>query len=210
MSPRSPRGMRGNFSGFRFPIDFALAPRRRFSFRLHSFVGWRRTGQAFLSPAGERPIPGSSPRTGSFSSQRNVGQRCVPMTCRSCDEAARLRKHWPGSVAADPSSTCRQETGGWVKRNGIRRNAADNAAVLRAFDVHTVSGRRVGGEKARRVARMDSGQFAASTRMCWQRTPEPSRIVVRLHRTTDPSGCHFSWLLLFGQEKRSDSLDAVE
>ena len=33
-----------------------------------------------------------------FSSQRNVGQRCDPMTCRPHAEAVRVRKHWPGSA----------------------------------------------------------------------------------------------------------------
>ena len=47
---------------------------------------------------------------------------------------------------------------------------------------------------------MDSGQFAASTRMCCQRTPEPSRVVVRLHRTTDPPRAHL-WATFLCEQK---------
>ena len=75
--------------------------------------------------------------------------------------------------------------------------------ALRALDLYPVSGRRVGGEKARRVARMDSGQFAVSTGTCCQRTPEPSRVVVQLHRTTEPPRAHL--LVTFLCEQKSDS-----
>ena len=47
---------------------------------------------------------------------------------------------------------------------------------------------------------MDSGQFAVSTGMCCQRTPEPSRAVVQLHRTTDPPRAHL-WPTFLCEEK---------
>ena len=50
---------------------------------------------------------------------------------------------------------------------------------------------------------MDSGQFAVSTGMSCQRTPEPTRVVVRLHRTTDPPRAHLS--VTFLCEQKGDS-----
>ena len=159
-----------------------------------------------------------------FCSHRKVTKRCGPMACRPHGEAMRVRKHWPGSAegtscaaaeatrpsrgpqAAFPSSTCRQERADESKETASAEKRRTTQCIApRAVDLPPVSGRRGGGEKARRVARRDSRQFAVSTGTCCQQTPEPTRAVVRLLRTTDPSGCHFSWLLLFGQAKRSDS-----
>ncbi len=153
-----------------------------------------------------------------FCSHRKVTKRCVPRACRPRGEAARVRKYWPGSAegtscaaAEDAQSIARPAsgvsvqylptgTGGWITTNSIRRAASDNAATLRAVDLPTVSGRRGGGEKARRVARRDSGQFAVSTRKCCQRTPELARVVVRLLRTTDPPRAHL-WPTFLCEEK---------
>ena len=128
---------------------------------------------------------------------------CACNPIRAIHRASRKRLIRP--ALADRNGRVSQNLGHPPRSGGrTQRNA------LHAVDLHPVSRRRGGAEKARRVARMDSGQFAVSTGTCCQRTPEPTRAVVRLDRTTDPSGCHFSWLLLFGQAKRSDSLDAVE
>ena len=148
---------------------------------------------------------------------REVTKRNGTRTCRPHDEAVRVRKYWPGWVegaslrlqpnprdptrvpqAAGPSSACRQERASTSK---AQRSALRCAAV----ELRPVLGRRGGAGKARRVARMDSGQFAASTGMCCQRTPEPSRVVGRLHRTTDPSGCAFFGLRFFAQTKKGNS-----
>ena len=158
-----------------------------------------------------------------FCSHRKVTKRCGPMACRPHGEVVRVRKHWPGWVegaslrlqpnprdpsrvpqAAFPSSTCRQERAG---ESQAKASAAERrlyaARALHAFDLSPISGRRGGAEKARRVARMDSGQFAGSTGMCCQRTPEPACVVVRLHRTTDPLRAHL--LVTFLCEQKSDS-----
>ena len=105
-----------------------------------------------------------------------------------------------GPQAADPSSTCRQETGGWIRSQGIRRKAADNAATLRALDLDPVSERRAGAEKVRRVARRDSDQFGVSAGTHCRQTPKPARAVVRLHRTTDPPRAHL-WPTFLCEEK---------
>ena len=47
---------------------------------------------------------------------------------------------------------------------------------------------------------MDSGQFAVSTGMCCQRTPEPSRVVVQFHRTTVPPRAHL-WAMFLCDQK---------
>ena len=44
------------------------------------------------------------------------------------------------------------------------------------------------------------GQLAASTGMCCQRTLETSRVVVRLHRTTDPPWAHL-WAMFLCEQK---------
>ena len=104
-----------------------------------------------------------------------------------------------GPQAADPSITCRQERASTSQTSAAKRRLYA-ALALRTVDVPTVSGRRDGCGKARKVARMDSGQFAASTGTCCQRTPEPSRVVVRLHRTTDPPRAHL-WPTFLCEEK---------
>ena len=166
------------------------------------------TGQAYGSAAAD-------PVTFLFAQKSN--QKTRPVACRPHDAAVRVRKHWPDWVegasvhlqpnprdpsripqAAGPSSTCRQERAGESKapRSAMRCAAVDPCPVL---------GWPGGFGKARRVARRDSGQFADSTGMCCQRTPEPSRAVVQLHRTTDPSGCAFFGLRFFAQTKKGDS-----
>ena len=153
-----------------------------------------------------------------FLTRRKVTKRRGPMACRPHGEAVRVHKRWPGCVegaslrlqpnprnplrvpqAADPSSTCRQERASTSQASAAKRRLYA-AQALRAFDLHTVSGRRGGAEEARRVARMDSGQFAVSTGMCCQRTPEPACAVVQLHRTTDPPRAHL-WPTFLCEEK---------
>ena len=84
--------------------------------------------------------------------------------------------------------------------NHSQKHSAAALCCFFAFDLKPVSGRRDGFGKVRRMARRDSGQFAASTWMCCQRTPEPSRVVVRLHRTTDPPRAHL-WATFLCEQK---------
>ena len=84
-----------------------------------------------------------------------------------------------------------------------QKHSAAALSCFFSFDLPPVSGRRAGVEKARRVARMDPGQFAVSTRKCCQRTPEPARAVVRLHRTTDPTRAHLWPTFLCEQKGRA-------
>ena len=165
---------------------------------------------------------GLPPAAPPFSSQRNVGQRCDPMACRSRDEAARLCKHWSGSAegtscaAAEatrfiarpasglyPSSTYRQERAGESNETSSSTASAAqrrlHAATLRAFDLPPNSGWRDGPGKPIEWPN-GSGQFAAGARMRLQRTPEPAREVVRLYHTTDPPRAHL-WPTFLCEEK---------
>ncbi len=103
--------------------------------------------------------------------------------------------------AADPSSTCRQERACGSKETASAAKRRPYAALaLRVFALPTVSGRRGGAEKARRVARMDSGQFGVSAWMRCRQTPEPARAVVRFHRTTAPPRAHL-WATFLCEQK---------
>ncbi len=83
-----------------------------------------------------------------------------------------------------------------------RSGGSTQRFALRAFDLPPVSWRRAGAEKARRVARMDSGQLGVSAGMHCRQTPEPACAVVRRHRTTDPPRAHL--LVTFLCEQKSD------
>ncbi len=107
-----------------------------------------------------------------FCSHRNVAQRCGPMACRSCGEAARLRKHWPGSVEGTSCAGDRRRAIHCASRKRLLRPAlADRngrvsqknqqpprsggitqRVALRAVDLYADSGRRGGEGSARRVA----------------------------------------------------------
>ena len=54
---------------------------------------------------------------------------------------------------------------------------------------------------------MDAREFFVSTRTCCRRTP-PDRREPAAPSPARSFGCPFSWLLLFGQAKRSDSAAA--
>ncbi len=121
-----------------------------------------------------------------------------PCTCSELAESIRPPCGRFLRQLADPKRGVRQKTVHPQGSDGFTQRIA-----LRAVDLHPVSGRRVGGEKAHRVARRDSGQFGVSAGMRCRQTPEPACIVVRLHRTTDPPRAHL--LVTFLCEQKSDS-----
>ena len=71
---------------------------------------------------------------------------------------------------------------------------------------------RSGGDKARRVARTDASQLAASPRMDCQPTPEPLREVAGqdARRPLHRGGLLFGYFLLATQEKVTRSPQASE
>src|SRR5687767_1005881 len=68
-----------------------------------------------------------------------------------------------------------------------------------------VERRRTGGPAATAGARMDAREFGESTGMC---LAEPRRCDANPAQRGAQLGRPFSWLLLFGQAKRSDSAPA--
>ena len=125
-----------------------------------------------------------------------VGLKAHPCACNPIHAIHRAsRKRLIRPAVADPKGRVDQKT-----KHPPRSGDSAQRFALRAVDLHPVSGRRGGFGKARGVARRDSGQFAASTRRCCQRTPEPSRVVVRILRTTYPPRAHL-WAPFLCEQK---------
>ena len=152
--------------------------------RLHLRVDW-------LSPDWSSVSSGCR-RTSHFSllAQREVTKRNGTRTCRPHDEAVRVRKHWPG----------------WVEGASVhlQPNPRDPSRIPQAAGPSsTCRQERAGESKAPR-----SAMRCAAVDLCpvlGRRTPEPTRAVVQLHRTTDPSGCAFFGLRFFAQTKKGNS-----
>ena len=105
-----------------------------------------------------------------------------------------------GPHAADPSSTCRQErAGGSKEAHPPQSGGLTQRDALRAVELPPDSGRRGGAAKP---AGWPNGlsQVAAGAGLRIKRTPQPSRVVVRLHRTTDPPRAHL-WAMFLCEQK---------
>ena len=178
-------------------------------------------GSSFFFGRFDSMVPLASRRAGYFSllAQREVTKRksapaSAPIGLRPtgtlrCSPPSGRRTTRP-SLASDSSpfpagrlcsSALLQGTRSKHEPERSRRRLGRAGCAL-ARGPYGAAGRRRKGPQG---GRQDAGQFAVGTRMCRQRTPKPARAVERLHRSTDPSGPRFFWLLFFGGTKKSDS-----
>ncbi len=106
-----------------------------------------------------------------------------------------------GPQAADPSSTCRQERASESKETATASAAGRRTTQRRCVLLTLIPFREARWRRKRpQGGRTDSASSLQVLRMHLQRTPEPARVVVRLHRTTDPPRAHL-WAISVRAER---------
>ncbi len=150
-----------------------------------------RTGSA------HRPSMACCPNRRDPSRRPRAVHAADPFALRRCSEGPKSCPHPSPLPQAGEGMRC-------ASHDGSNRFCGRDCRVL------ALPGPLSAAASRRRISRdsdgrQDAGQFDESIGMCSRRTPEPARVVCRHGcRQTADARVSFSWLLLFGQAKRSN------